>query len=58
MSMKNHIDNEHGAMVFKYKNHHIEDVATLALGSQPRQGLAMLWAKRETQESHRMLPKV
>jgi hypothetical protein len=56
--MKNHIDNEHGAMVFKYKTHHIEDVATLALGSQPRQGFAMLQAEREAQESHRMLPRV
>jgi len=24
-SMKNHIDNQHGAMVFKYKNHHIKE---------------------------------
>jgi len=31
-------------------------VATLALGSRPRQGFARLWAKREAQESHFMLP--
>jgi hypothetical protein len=35
-------------MFFKY-------VATLALGSQPRQGVARLWAKRKTWESHHML---
>jgi len=33
-------------------------VATLALGSQPRQELARLWAKREARESCRMLPGV
>ncbi len=31
-------------------------VATLALGSWIKQGLARLWAKRETQESLHMLP--
>jgi hypothetical protein len=30
-------------------------VATLALGSQPRQGLARLRAKKKAQESHHML---
>jgi len=30
-------------------------VATLALGSRPRQGLANLQAKREAHESRRML---
>jgi hypothetical protein len=30
-------------------------VATLALGSQPKQGVARLWAKKKTQESHHML---
>jgi hypothetical protein len=30
--MKNHIDNEHGAMVFKYKNHRIEEVESTGLG--------------------------
>jgi hypothetical protein len=34
------------------------DVATLALGSQPRQGVASLRAKWETQESHHMLSGV
>ncbi len=33
-------------------------VATLALGSQPRQGVARLRAKRETWESLHMLPGV
>jgi hypothetical protein len=33
-------------------------VATLALGSQPRQGLARVRAKREARESHLMLPRV
>ncbi len=33
-------------------------VITLALGSQPRQGLVRLWAKKEAQESHFALPKV
>jgi len=32
------------------------NVATLALGSRPRQGLARLQAKKEARESHRMLP--
>jgi hypothetical protein len=36
----------------------ISIVATLALGSQPRQGVARLRAKRKTQESHHMLPGV
>jgi hypothetical protein len=30
-------------------------IATLALGSQPRQRLAQVWAKSETRESHFML---
>jgi hypothetical protein len=33
-------------------------VATLALGSRPRQGLAKVRAKREARESHFMLPGV
>jgi hypothetical protein len=33
-------------------------VATLALGLRPRQGVARLWAKRETWESLHMLPGV
>jgi hypothetical protein len=33
-------------------------VATLTLGSQPKQGVARLWAKRKIRESHHMLPKV
>jgi hypothetical protein len=36
----------------------ITTVTTLALGSRLRQGLAKAWAKRETQESHFMLPRV
>ncbi len=33
-------------------------VATLALDLQPRQGIARLQAKRETWESHHMLPRM
>jgi hypothetical protein len=33
-------------------------VATLALGSQPKQGLTRLQAKREARESHFMLLRV
>jgi hypothetical protein len=33
-------------------------VVTLALGSQPKQGLAKVRAKREARESHLMLPGV
>ncbi len=33
-------------------------IATLALGSRLRQGVARLWAKRETRESHHMLLRV
>jgi len=32
-----------------------ENVATLALGSEPRQGLAKVRTKNEAQESHFML---
>jgi hypothetical protein len=47
----------------KEKNWHLHKnlaifVTTLALGSQPRQGLARVWAKREAQKSHCMLPGV
>jgi hypothetical protein len=34
------------------------NVATLALGSRPRQGLVKMQAKNEAQESHFMLPGV
>jgi hypothetical protein len=37
---------------------HTKVVATLALGLQPRQGVARLQAKREARESCRMLPGV
>jgi hypothetical protein len=37
---------------------YVSIVATLTLGSQPRQGLARVRAKREAQESHLMLPGV
>ncbi len=33
-------------------------VTTLALGLQPRQRLVRVWAKKEAQESHFMLPRV
>jgi len=35
-----------------------EVVATLALGSRPRQGLAKVRAKREARESHLMFSRV
>jgi hypothetical protein len=40
--------------------HHIQNlyVATVALGSQLKQGLAKVRAKNEAWESHFMLPKV
>jgi len=31
-------------------------VTTLALGSQPRQGLARVWDKKEPQEAHLIFP--
>jgi hypothetical protein len=34
------------------------DVVTVALGSQPRQGLTKVWAKGEARESNFMLSKV
>jgi hypothetical protein len=38
---------------------HVEEyVAILGVGSQPKQGLAKVWTKNETQESHSMLPGV
>jgi hypothetical protein len=41
-------------MQFKAINWDIQIVATLALGSQPRQVLARVWAKGEARESHFM----
>jgi hypothetical protein len=35
-----------------------ESITTLALGSRPREGVARLRAKKEAQESSRMLPGV
>jgi len=41
---------------FTYHNGtNTHNVATLTLGSRPRQGLAKVWAKSEAQESHFML---
>jgi len=36
----------------------MKGVTTLALGSQPRQGLIRVWAKGEARESHFMLSGV
>jgi hypothetical protein len=36
----------------------LTNVATLALGSRPRQGLAKVRVKNEARESHFMLPGV
>jgi hypothetical protein len=35
-----------------------DNVATLALGSQPGMGIAKVWAESEARESHFMLPGV
>ncbi len=43
---------------YKLLNSRRLNVATLALGSRPRQGVARLRAKKETQESLHMLPGV
>jgi len=37
---------------------HSSSIVTLALGSQPRQGLARVQAKKEVWESHLMLLRV
>jgi hypothetical protein len=44
----------------KEKEHELlmEHVVTLALGLQPRQGLAKGWAKSEAQESHFMFSRM
>jgi hypothetical protein len=42
----------------KQWNRVLIDVATLALGSRPMQGIARLRAKRKVWESHHMLPRV
>jgi hypothetical protein len=34
------------------------NVTTLALGSRPKQGFAMLRAKKEAHKSHLMLPRI
>jgi len=51
---------EHLQLNFAHKQKHLVckkiDVATLALGLRPRQGLARLWGKREARGSHLMLP--
>jgi hypothetical protein len=38
--------------------HNRNNVATLASGSQPKQGLVKVQAKSETQKSHLMLPGI
>jgi hypothetical protein len=42
-------------MPYYVKIGHFFSVATLTLGSQPRQGLAKMWAKNEARKSHFML---
>jgi hypothetical protein len=46
------------SIVYECYLHNFIFVATLALGSWPKQGLARLRAKKEAWESHHMLPKV
>jgi hypothetical protein len=36
----------------------MDPVATLVLGSQPRQGLARVWEKKEAREAHLILSGV
>jgi hypothetical protein len=44
--------------IYCFETTMIEFVATLALGSRPKQGFARVQAKREARESHLMLPGV
>jgi hypothetical protein len=53
-----HDDIEFYASTIVNMDQQIIFVATLALGSRPRQGLARVQAKREARESHLMLPGV
>jgi hypothetical protein len=54
--------NKHWNIPCRFLSNHLNgktrSVTTLALGSQPRQGVARLRAKRETRESFHMLPRV
>jgi hypothetical protein len=50
------INTKHNNIIVKYIN--IGNVATLALGSRPNQGLAKMWAKSEAWESHFILSGV
>jgi len=51
MPLETHIEHKHVTIISSM----IEIITTLALGSQPRQGLAKVRAKSEVQESHFML---
>ncbi len=46
------------SVIHEHNKHLPFSVATLTLGSNQGKGLARLQAKKEAQESHRMLPRV
>jgi hypothetical protein len=52
------ISRDQTSIYFLSRNHLVVDVATLALGSRPKQRLARVRAKREARESHLILPVV
>jgi hypothetical protein len=51
MPLETHIEHKHVSIISSM----IEIIATLALGSRPKQGLTKVWAKSEAQESHFIL---
>jgi hypothetical protein len=60
LRIENNLVPSHQSTIFKSTSSHtyINCVTTLALGLRPRQGVARLQAKRETRETHHMLPGV
>ncbi len=63
--LKGHVINDYKKSLFKAFCREANDllqfsgsVATLVLGSKPKQGFARVRAKREVRESHLMLPRV
>ncbi len=52
------IDNDNTCSDDDYSKKDNHTIATLALSSQPKHGLAKVQAENEAQESHFMLPRV
>jgi len=52
------INTFHGLRSLRNKLGNLDCVATLTLGSRPKQGVARLWTKREVQKSCHMLSRV